>query len=140
MEIIISQLTSGEYIQMSGRAGRRGIDEGRIILYVDDKDFSIVGRELVKGEPNPLLSEFRLTYNMILNLLRVKINPEYMLRRSFYQFQKQMTIPTLQNDYLQKVEEYESFTIDNEEIVKLYYSIKMELNLLGNVLINFKSF
>ena len=34
---------------------------------------------------------------MVLNLLRVEeINPEYMLERSFYQFQNNSTIPSLE--------------------------------------------
>ncbi len=41
-------------------------------------------------------SSFKLTYNMVLNLLRVEgINPEFMLERSFYQFQHFSTIPAL---------------------------------------------
>jgi len=43
-----------------------------------------------------LNSSFKLTYNMVLNLLRVEgINPEFMLERSFYQFQHYSTIPAL---------------------------------------------
>lgn len=91
------QLTSGEYIQMSGRAGRRGLDEkGIVILMVDEKVPPATGREIVKGQPDPINSAFHLTYNMILNLLRVEeINPEYMLERSFFQFQNQASIPGL---------------------------------------------
>jgi hypothetical protein len=37
-----------------------------------------------------------LTYNMVLNLLRVEgINPEFMLERSFFQFQNYANIPAL---------------------------------------------
>lgn len=47
-----------------------------------------------QGHADPLNSAFHLTYNMVLNLLRVEeINPEYMLGRSFYQFQNYSTIP-----------------------------------------------
>ena len=91
------QLTSGEYIQMSGRAGRRGLDDkGIVILMVDEKMAPSVGRNLVKGAPDPINSAFHLTYNMVLNLLRVEeINPEYMMERSFHQFQNYSNIPVL---------------------------------------------
>lgn len=47
-----------------------------------------------KGSADPLNSAFHLTYNMVLNLLRVEeINPEYMLEKSFYQFQHYRAIP-----------------------------------------------
>ena len=40
-------ITSGEYIQMSGRAGRRGLDDrGIVILMVDEKMNPSIGREL----------------------------------------------------------------------------------------------
>ena len=51
---------------------------------------------VMQGAPDPLNSAFHLTYNMVLNLLRVEeINPEYMLERSFYQFQNYAAIPGL---------------------------------------------
>lgn len=50
-----------------------------------------------QGSADPLNSAFHLTYNMVLNLLRVEeINPEYMLERSFYQFQNNSAIPSLE--------------------------------------------
>lgn len=51
---------------------------------------------LFQGSADPLNSAFHLTYNMVLNLLRVEeINPEYMLEKSFYQFQHYRTIPEI---------------------------------------------
>ena len=88
-------VSSGEYIQMSGRAGRRGLDDkGIVILMVDEKIAPAAGREILKGLPDPINSAFHLTYNMVLNLLRVEeVNPEYMMERSFHQFQNYSTIP-----------------------------------------------
>lgn len=51
-------------------------------------------RSLFQGSADPLNSAFHLTYNMVLNLLRVEeINPEYMLEKSFYQFQHYRALP-----------------------------------------------
>lgn len=82
---------------MSGRAGRRGKDsKGIVIMMVNDSMTPSVGRSLIKGAPNPIDSAFHLTYNMVLNLLRVEeINPEYMMERSFHQFQNYSKVPQL---------------------------------------------
>lgn len=48
---------------------------------------------MFQGQPDPLLSAFRITYGMVLNLLRMQeINPEYMLEKSFYNFQNYSSI------------------------------------------------
>ncbi|KAI4461014.1 atp-dependent rna and dna helicase [Holotrichia oblita] len=126
-------LTSGEYIQMSGRAGRRGLDDkGIVILMVDEKVPPAAGRDIVKGLPDPINSAFHLTYNMVLNLLRVEeINPEFMLERSFYQFQNQAAIPGLYERYQTKLEDYNKSYIEKEDIITVYYDIREELNTLG---------
>ena len=46
-----------------------------------------------------LNSAFHLTYNMVLNLLRVlEVNPEYMMERNFHQFQNYSNIPHIYNN------------------------------------------
>ncbi|KAL3268299.1 hypothetical protein HHI36_007417 [Cryptolaemus montrouzieri] len=126
-------ITSGEYIQMSGRAGRRGLDDkGIVILMVDEKVPPAAGRNIVKGLPDPINSAFHLTYNMVLNLLRVEeINPEYMLERSFFQFQNQAAIPGLHEAYEAKMKEYNEFEIECEEDIASYYDIRQELDTWG---------
>lgn len=126
-------ISSGEYIQMSGRAGRRGLDDkGIVILMVDEKMSPAVGKNLVKGSADPLNSAFHLTYNMVLNLLRVEeINPEYMLERSFYQFQNYSSIPELYEKLMKLEKEYSAMKIDDEDQVASYYKIRMQLDNLA---------
>ncbi|KAM9516823.1 exosome RNA helicase MTR4 [Salvelinus alpinus] len=122
-------ITSGEYIQMSGRAGRRGMDErGIVIFMVDEKMSPAIGKQLLKGSADPLNSAFHLTYNMVLNLLRVEeINPEYMLEKSFYQFQHYRAVPGVVEKMAKLEEMYNAIEIPNEESVVTYYKIRQQL-------------
>lgn len=126
-------LTSGEYIQMSGRAGRRGLDDkGIVILMIDEKMSKSVGKDLVQGKADPINSAFHLTYNMVLNLLRVEeINPEYMLERSFFQFQNQSSIPDLYRRVQKKQKEVDGITIPMESSIATYYHIRDQLDTLA---------
>lgn len=95
---------------MSGRAGRRGLDDkGIVMLIIDEKVSPDTVRNIVQGKPDSLNSAFHLTYNMVLNLMRVEeIDPEYMLERSFFQFQNQAAIPEIVKS-MQSIKVYYKF-------------------------------
>ena len=81
-------LTGGEYIQMSGRAGRRGLDDrGTTILLLTESIELQSAKEILSGKPDPLFSSFHLLYNMLLNSLRSEdVDAEWIVARSFLQF------------------------------------------------------
>jgi len=83
-------LTSGEFSQMTGRAGRRGLDdEGHaIVCFANDVALSDVGR-VALAPPSDLHSSFRPTYNLTANLIN---HFEFetaleVVQRSFAQFE-----------------------------------------------------
>ena len=69
--VSVRPLKALEYQQMSGRAGRRGIDDkGYVYASVNPRnaDYLAVQRALT-GDPEPIESQFNLSYSSILNLL-----------------------------------------------------------------------
>lgn len=82
---------------MSGRAGRRGLDStGMVIIACSGDEPPEAARlsTMILGRPTKLESQFRLTYNMILNLLRVEaLKVEEMIKRSFSENSTQKLLP-----------------------------------------------
>jgi len=91
-------ITPGEYTQLTGRAGRRGIDiEGHsVIQWVDGLDPESVAA-LASRRSYPLNSSFRPTYNMAVNLIDQfgRDRARQILELSFAQFQADRAVVDL---------------------------------------------
>jgi len=63
-------LSATELLQMTGRAGRRGMDEIGFVLIVpgQHQDPRLIN-ELLKSSPDPIRSQIRINFSMVLNLL-----------------------------------------------------------------------
>jgi len=88
-------LTPGEYTQLTGRAGRRGIDvEGHaVVLWHPDVEPSEVAG-LASTRTFPLRSSFAPSYNMTINLVH-QMGPEQahqLLEHSFAQYQADRSV------------------------------------------------
>lgn len=89
------QITPGEYTQLTGRAGRRGIDTigHSVIQWVGNLDpASVAG--LASKRTYPLVSPFKPTYNMSVNLLEAfgRDRAREVLETSFAQFQADRSV------------------------------------------------
>lgn len=88
-------ITAGEYTQLTGRAGRRGIDvEGHaVVLWQPGTDPAAVAG-LASRRTYPLNSSFRPTYNMSINLIAQfgRARAREILESSFAQFQADRSV------------------------------------------------
>lgn len=83
------------------------------------------------SDPDPLNSSYRISYNMLLNLMRVEdVEPEYLLRASFHQFQREKDAPALiaqADDLLTQAENLDLGSKDESELAKEYYKMDQQL-------------
>jgi ATP-dependent RNA helicase HelY len=85
-----SVITPGEYTQLTGRAGRRGIDiEGNALIMWSEQIDSGMAAGLASTRTYPLKSSFNPTYNMSANLISRfgEVKARESLGSSFAQFQ-----------------------------------------------------
>uniref|UniRef100_A0A1I7TDH5 Superkiller viralicidic activity 2-like 2 n=1 Tax=Caenorhabditis tropicalis TaxID=1561998 RepID=A0A1I7TDH5_9PELO len=122
-------ISSGEYIQMAGRAGRRGKDDrGTVILMVDSAMSADDAKQIIKGATDPLNSQFRLTYNMVLNLMRVEgMAVSWIIKNSFHQFQCHSKIPEIDKKCSQAAKKVASFKFPWENEMKTFVQLQTEL-------------
>jgi ATP-dependent RNA helicase HelY len=89
------QITPGEYTQLTGRAGRRGIDvQGHsVIQWAANLDPQVVAG-LASKRTYPLISSFKPTYNMAVNLVDAfgQDRAREVLEMSFAQFQADRSV------------------------------------------------
>jgi ATP-dependent RNA helicase HelY len=127
-------ITSGEYTQLTGRAGRRGIDvEGHaVIQWTEGLDPQAVAA-LASRRTYPLNSSFRPTYNMAVNLIDQfgRARAREILESSFAQFQADRAVVGLARQVREQEESlpgYESaMTCDRGDFAE-YSAIRRELS------------
>jgi ATP-dependent RNA helicase HelY len=107
-----ADVTPGEYTQLTGRAGRRGIDiEGHaVVIYHPGLDPEAVGG-LASTRTFPLRSSFRPTYNMAVNLVDQvgRSRAREILETSFAQFQADRAVVGLAKQARKQEEALEGY-------------------------------
>jgi ATP-dependent RNA helicase HelY len=100
-------VTPGEYTQLTGRAGRRGIDElgHAVVVYQRQVPFERVAG-LAATRTYDLASSFRPSYNMAVNLVRnyTREQAHHLLNSSFAQFLADRGVVALERSRQQDAE------------------------------------
>ncbi len=123
-------MNSKEYFQMAGRAGRRGIDtEGFVFVMIDRREFDHAKiKKVVTADTEPIKSQFRLSINTVLNLVKRHNTKEIdeILGKNFDAFQKHG------KDLIQKkTENHYHFEKYCEKLAKLGYISERRLTEKG---------
>lgn len=86
-------LNTSEFIQMSGRAGRRGMDKVGTVIIADSRssDLSTITR-VISGIPTKLNSKFKLSFALILTAIITNVEVENLMRSSFKEHSSQKSI------------------------------------------------
>jgi superfamily II RNA helicase len=82
-------LNASEFLQMAGRAGRRGMDkQGHVVTVQTPFEGAKEAAYLATSKPDPLVSQFTPSYGMVLNLLQTHTieQARELIERSFGQY------------------------------------------------------
>ncbi len=85
-------LQSKEFFQLAGRAGRRGLDDKGYVISVLEKNMTDIDKveHMTSEDKDALVSQFKLSYNTILNLIHRHTPEEQktILMSNFYAYQQ----------------------------------------------------
>jgi superfamily II RNA helicase len=106
-------LTPSEFLQMAGRAGRRGMDQlGHVVTLQTPFEGATEAAYLATSAPDPLISQFTPSYGMVLNLLQTHTleQAKDLIERSFGQYLSTLNLAPQRQAIADLEAEYEPLT------------------------------
>ena len=111
-------LYSHEYTQMAGRAGRRGMDTIGHVIHLNNifrPIDSVIYKNMMKGKPQTLVSKFKVSYPLLLNLLDTG-------HTDFLNFVRKSMITNKIDDQLNEL--ISKKTVFEDELHKMEFALK----------------
>jgi len=128
----LRNLYSHEYTQMSGRAGRRGLDKEGIVIYYPIREMETIHnmKSIVINKPEILSSKFLINIPLVLKTLKSdELNIMNTIKASLMNKESEILMESLKSRMLEiekilekKNNELKLFKDDNISLVKLYRS------------------
>ena len=126
-------LTTAEYLQMAGRAGRRGLDTMGTVIYLPDRDpvepFEM--KAMMCGGKAPVVSRMDFGYDFILKTIQSG-NRSWLdlLEKSYWRRQREGLICAIKTDQFQLLKQFKAILISDEEAqaftVKLEFEVQIK--------------
>jgi superfamily II RNA helicase len=94
-------LEGHEYVQAAGRAGRLGIDTVGNVIHLNNL-FPRVDitsyKKMLKGAPQKIISNFKVSYNLLLNMIDQGVEEAFFVKRSMIQYEIDRQLNNIKGD------------------------------------------
>lgn len=111
-------LRTDEYIQMAGRAGRRGLDTMGTVIYLPERDpiDPPVLKAIMTGGRSPIISKMQFHYEFLLKSLQAEaVSWIKLMEQSYWYLQRQETITVAQRNLAAILDRLTAVQITPEE-------------------------
>ncbi len=129
-------LKTAEYLQMAGRAGRRGLDTQGLVIYLPDRDpvEAYEMKAMMTGGKAPVTSRMEFDYDFILKTLQSG-NRTWLeiLENSYWRQQRHVLITSLKTDQIAHLNRLKQIQISEDDRAAMEQKEELEALYTGSV-------